>query len=90
VRKNLQFPDEHGYRNCRRLFDYEMRGIIYAHKDEATFAGVRDDIPASWKQDWFDYVHSYAYPNIDGDVLKIFREYAKDAADEPSCVRFPV
>jgi len=76
VEKQLKYPNLFGFRDHREIFHKEMRSIIYRMREHPLFSEVKDDIPDSWNADWIDQIHLYLKPDIDEDILTIFKEYA--------------
>jgi len=79
VSKQLENPDEHGFRNNNMPFNQEMRSIIYRMKNHLLFSDVKNKIPSSWDKEWIDYIHSYVNPNLDETFMKIFKEHASES-----------
>jgi len=80
VQQQLDSPEHHGFQNVRRLVNLEMRSIIFRLREGAWFEEVRELIPRFWDADWIDYIHPYVYPQLPGEFLDVFAEYA-DLAD---------
>lgn len=78
VARQTNDPDNFGYRQHREVINREMRSIIYHFKEDGDFTGVRSLVPDDWRGEWINYIHTYVYPEIDRDLLNIYKQYADD------------
>jgi hypothetical protein len=90
VQKHIENPNDFGFRNYREIFSKEMRCIIYNLREHSLFEGVRELIPSEWGGCWIDYIHSYAYPEIDPKFLAVLTEYAKGIEQCPPEHRYVI
>lgn len=67
---------EHGFRNNRKVIDYEMRSIIAQLGAEGKIL-LSAEIPSSWNDTFIDYIHSYVDPEADPAFLEVYKKYAK-------------
>lgn len=83
VEEQTASPEDFGFHRHRMVVNKEMRSIIREFREDERFAQVRDSLSDDWRGDWIDYIHSYANPNINPDILAIFKEYLPEIDSAP-------
>ncbi|QTN45229.1 hypothetical protein H7683_19920 [Ectopseudomonas mendocina] len=63
-----------GFRRHREVINREMRSILAFLAPSDNFLSAL--VPLSWREEWIDYIHDYAYPWLGGKYLEIFSQYA--------------
>ncbi len=83
VEEQCTNPRPFGYREHRETIHREMRAIIFRHRAETPFAGVRHRIPPEWEGAWIDYVHDYVAPATSDEFRRIYAAYAPSVGAAP-------
>jgi hypothetical protein len=87
VTRETRSPMGFGSHHEREVISREMRAIIHRHRDESSFADVRERITDDWAGDWIDYLHPYVEPAPEQDIVAILRDYARPIDEAPSGAR---
>ena len=83
VERNIANPNDFGFHLNRELHIRETRSMICELREHPLFDQVREKIPESWHEQWFDYVHSYVMPDLPPEFLDIYYEYLPDISECP-------
>jgi hypothetical protein len=87
VTREVAKPTDFGTRREREVITREMRAIIHRHRDEPSFAHVRERVPDDWAGDWIDHLHAYVDPDSPLAIQGILRGYAPSIEDAPPGAR---
>lgn len=84
VAEQTRAPTGFGFHGNREIIQREMRAILLRLHQRGDPALADLAPPPAWEAPWIDSIHSYCHPDVNPNLLSLYREYAGDWAGLPA------